>query len=289
MPGFENAGQIATAELEGRFKYCTWRKAPTQLASSGTWFDASMSTGNPVPQYYAATPLTSVALARSTDGGIDHGGAVFPLTKHVRKVTTIVTTATAGTPMMLVFLDYLLFYSFIDEGTLDEQFLTNLTTLPRHVDGDGVRIMAVSLAARTGGQNFTCSYTNQDGVSGRMTKTATQTTASPNGTIVTSSSPVAQSSSAPFLALQEGDTGVRSIQSVTMAGTDTGLFALVLVKPICETVLLNTNAPVERDFLTDFSKLPVVADDAYLNFVYHAGSATLGTPQIHGDMTFIWN
>ena len=46
--------------------------------------------------------------------------------------------------------------------------------------------MAVSVAGRTGNARFRVSYTNQDGVSGRVTPIHITTTAPANGSIVTS-------------------------------------------------------------------------------------------------------
>jgi hypothetical protein len=91
----------------------------------------------------------------------------------------------------------------------------------------------------------------------------------------------------PFLPLAAGDTGVRSIQSVTFSTADVGLIALVLVKPIAGCLLRGIDAPAELDFMVDAPSLPVVADGAYLNFLaYPAGNASGAT--LLGDATFVW-
>lgn len=286
VTGFANVKELADAELDGYTQYRTWRKSPTQITTIGVWFDLSMSPGNPVPQYYAASPLVSVAMRRSTDGGLDHGGDVSPKTKHLRKMTVLTTTAT-GLPAPMMLLDYLLFYPFIDEGSTDVQALTNSVSLPRWTDGEGVQIMAVSVAGRTGGQSFSVSYTNSDGVSGRTSQTVTQNSVSVNGSIVTSDRAVA-GARGPFIPLQEGDTGVRSIESVTMTGADVGLFTLVLVKPVAQLSLRGIDAPVEVDYLLDFGQAPVIADDAYLNLIC-CPAGSLAATAFHGDITVAWN
>jgi hypothetical protein len=286
MSGFNSVAELASAEDEfGRFRYATWRKSPTQVTTAGVWFDLSMSPGNPVPQYYAASPLVSVAMKQSTDGGLFHGGNVAPQTKHLRSLMALTATA-AALPMPMRLLDYLLFYPFIDEGTTDEQVLTNSVPLPRYADGEGVQIMAVSVASRTGGQSFITSYTNQDGVAGRITTAAIQNSVSVTGSIVTSQQAAELSSC--FLTLQSGDTGVRSIESVTMLGVDVGLFTLVLVKPLAQMSIFNNGAPVEVDFLKDFSQCPVIQDDAYLNFIC-CPQGTLAATPIHGMIKTIFN
>ncbi len=225
-------------------------------------------------------------MKQSTDGGIFHGGNVSPLTKYLRLTTCITITATA-LPMTMILCDYLLYYPFIDEGTTDEQILTNSLPLPRYTDGKGVQMMAVSVAARTGGQSFLVSYTNQDGVAGRISKTVIQNTATANGHIVTGQNANALAAG-PFIPLQTGDTGVRSIESVTMLGTDVGLFTLVLVKPLGQTMIRGIDAPVEKDYLLQANNLTPVQDDAYLNWLCLPNGSLAATP-IHGDIKIIWN
>jgi hypothetical protein len=229
--------------------------------------------------------MVSVAMRQSTDGGIFHGSAQSPKRKYVAMNMQLATAATA-LPMTMILLDYLMYYPFVDEGTTDEQFLTNSVTLPRCTDGKGVQIMAVSVASRTGGQSFFVNYTNQDGVAGRITKTVIQNTATAIGNIVTSQ-PNNDLSAGPFLALQNGDTGVRSIESVTMLGPDVGLFTLVLVKPLIQTCIIGIDAPVELCHLTHKAGLANFEDDAFLNFIALPNGA-LNATAIHGDMTFIW-
>lgn len=286
MAGFSKIGDIATAEENGFVRYSTWRKTPTQISTIGIWFDLSMSPGNPVPQYYAASPAISIALSQSVDGGIFHGGAVSPKTKHLRQVMAMTTTATP-LPMPMMLLDYLLFYPFLDEGTTDEQFMTNTIPIPRYTDGAGVQIMAVSVAGRTGGQRFFVNYTNSNGVAGRISKTVIQNSVSVNGSIVTSDRAI-NGAAGPFIPLQDGDTGVRSIESVTMLNADVGLFTLVLVKPLAQMMIRGIDAPVEIDYLQNFSQCPIIKDNAYLNFIA-CPSGSLASVPIHGDIKLVWN
>lgn len=285
--GFGSVATLAAAVEDGKGTYATWRKSPSQTTTIGVWFDLSMSPGNPVPQYYAATPLRAQALAQSTDGGLFHGGAVAPMTKHLKRLTTLTATATA-LPMPMIVADYLLFYPFVDEGTTDPQALDNATALPRWPTGAGVQMMAVSVAGRTGGQTFQVTYTNSAGVAGRLTQVVAQNSVSVNGSIVTSDRAVA-GARGPWLPLQAGDTGVRSVQSVQMiSGTDVGLFALVLARPLAQASLRGIGAPVENDYLLDFGQLPVIADDAYLN-ILACPSGSLAATALHGDIQTVWS
>lgn len=277
---------LVNAELRGRFTYSSFRKTPTQITTQGLWFDMSMSPGNPVPQYYAASPLTSVQMKYSDQVGLYVGASVSPFQKHLRLLTLISNSATP-LPMPVLLLDYLLFYPFIDEGTTDAQPLTNSVALPRYTDGAGVQIMAISVAGRTGGQTFRCTYTNQSGVAGRVTETVIQNTATAIGTIVTSAT-ATNGAAGPFIPLQFGDTGVRSIESVQMiSGTDVGLFTLVLVKPLMQTQIRGIDAPVETDPLLMKNNSPIIMDDAYLNFIC-LPNGSLSAVSIHGDIQTVW-
>jgi hypothetical protein len=280
-----NLRTIVNAELEGRSRTYNWRKTPSQITQQGIWFDLSMSPGMPVPQYYIGAVGTAVQLRQSTDGGIYHGPGVYPFTKYIRSITTMCNSATP-LPMIMNLMDYLLFYSFIDEGTTDEQFLVNNVSLPRCVDGKGVQVMAVSVAGRTGGQRFTIKYTNSDGVANRISQGVIENSFTANGTIVTSAT-ATNGSSGLFVPLQSGDSGVRSIQSVTMQGVDVGLFALVLVKPLLQTQIKETTAPYEKDMILLGASLPVVEDDAFLGFACIPNGSLSGVV-LMGDLKVIW-
>lgn len=286
--GFANVGALADAHLAGKERYTFFRKAPAVVTVAGVWFDYSMAPGNPSPQYYAAAPLIAQTLSRSADGGIQHGGNVSPSTKYLRRIMAMAVAA-AGVPQRLYLLDYLLFYPFVDMGTAEVQSMTNSQTLPRYTSGAGVQIMAVLVAPHgLVGDTFTVTYTNQDGTAGRVTPAHTMTTgASINGTILTTQTAGA-GRFGPFMALQGKDTGVRSIESVQCAaGTDVGLFTLVLVKPLADLTVRGITAPTERDFYLESQRMPVIVDDAYLNFITCPNGSLTGIP-LNGDATFVW-
>ncbi len=281
MSGFRNLRELTDAEDAGQYLYASFRKQPTQTTGAGVWFDLSMSPGNPAPNYYIGSPNVFVPLRQSTDGGLRHGGNVNNLgrKKFLRKLMAQTVTATA-VPLSCKLMDYIGFYGFIDESVLDEQTLDNTTPLPRYADGRGVQLMPVVVAGQTGGQTFTVKYTNQDGVADRVTKVATMTTQIVNGTILHSlQAGASNQNNGPFLPLQSGDSGVRSVQSVTIGGVgDVGLFALVLVKPLANFSLYGIDAPTEVDYWTDAASMPEILDDAYLNFICLPNGTLSGAP-----------
>lgn len=280
MSGFRNARDMADAQDAGQYTYASFRKVPTQTTGAGIWFDLSMSPGNPAPNYFIGSPNVFVPLAQSTDGGLRHGGNVGTK-KHLRKLMAL---STVTTPISGLLLDYLGFYGFVDESVTDEQFMDNTVGLTRYANGKGVMLMPVVVAGHTGGQPFTVKYVNQDGVPDRITKTAVMGTQVTNGTILHSQQAgTAYVNNGPFLTLQAGDTGVRSVQSVTIGGVgDVGLFALVLVKPLATFSLFGNDSATEVDYLVDTPTIPEIQNDAYLNLIVMpngqiAGSTLLGT------------
>ena len=276
---------FAEAELNGQTFLSSWRKVPTQTTALGIWFDLSSSPGNPNPNFYIGPQNEFTPLSRSENGGIQHGPDVYPKTKYLMTLTALCATATP-LPTNFILCDYLGFYPFIDESIIEEQFLDNTIPVPRSGDGTGVMIMPVVVAAQIGGGTFYVKYINSDGIE-RITPEHVITTQNVNGTIISSGGAV-NNSRAPFMALQEGDKGVRSVVSITFTGAgDIGLIALVLVKPIHRFSLIERTAPAECQFFTDLGALPKIEDDAYLNLI-SLPRGTLAASQFLGYIKTLW-
>jgi len=278
--------ELVDAELAGQSRQYEFVKNVTQVTTAGIWYDLTGSAGNPkAKQWFDAAPLTANAIAQSTDGGIFHGGNVAPAEKYLRFMRASFSRAE---PLTLILCDYLLYYPSIEDGTTDPQVMDNTVTLPRYADGAGVQMMAVTISARTGGQTFSVSYTNQDGTAGRTSPTVTQNAIAAPGTITTSQTATAGTTPGPYIPLQLGDTGVRSVESVTMNGADTGFFALVLVKPLAQIMLRSNDAPYDKDFLLFSSELERIQDDAYLSLLALPMGSLSGIA-VRGALKTVWN
>lgn len=281
-----NIEQLVQAEEDGKELRYTWRKTPSQVTTAGLWFDLSMSPGRPVPKYwFDAPPGIAKQVSYSADGGLEHGGGVAPSEKYLRLTTGIATAATA-LPLTMILCDYLLYYPSIDDSNLDEQILDNSVGLSRYTDGEGVMAIAVSVAGRTGGSSFYFTYTNQDGVSGRVSQTVTENSAAALGTIVTAAT-ATNGGVGPFIGLQGGDSGIRSIDSVFMLSADVGLFTLILVKPLGTSAIREITAPVEKDYFLEAGVIPRIYDDAYLSFLC-LPLGTLAATALMGDIKTIF-
>ena len=283
-----NIRDLVDAELAGQCRDTHFVKNVTQVTTAGLWFDLTGSSGNPkAKQWFDAAPLTAAAISYSNDAGIFHGGEVSPQNKYFRFLRAACASATP-LPMPVILCDYLLYYPTIEDGTTDPQVMTNNVTLPRYTDGKGVMMMPVTISSRTGGQQFTVTYTNSDGVAGRVTPAVTQNTAAAPGTITTCGTASSVSPQSPFIPLQDGDSGVRSIQSVTMLGADTGFFAIVLVKPIAYTVIRGIDSPYDKDMLLFANELERVYDDAYLSLLALPNGSLSGVA-VRGTTKVVWN
>jgi len=275
---------IVTAYDLGQVSDQYWRKNPTQTTGSGIWFDLSMSPGTPGPNYYIGSPGAASLLTKSDDGGLNHGPDVSPYRKYINRFSALTVTATA-VPLPMLLMDYLIFYPFIEQ-TDGEYTLTNPISLSRYEDGIGVQIMAVLTNAQTGGTSFFCTYTNTDDVPDRVTRTVVCNTQTVPGTLINTNATGA-TAQGPWVPLQAGDKGVKSIQKVTCVGSDIGLFALVLVKPLMTHMIYDITAPSETYPIIDKSTPIEIKDDAFLGAIA-LPTGTLASSMILGDIETFW-
>jgi hypothetical protein len=283
MAGFRSINAYADAYLSGANVISSFRKAPTQANTAGNWMDMSMASGNPVPNYYAATPLISAKL--DTQAGIYHGPGVSPAKKFLRSLSVFSTSANAA-PSMWYLCDYLLYYPFIDMDAVgEEQTLSTTLPLDRYTDGAGVRMMMVNVSPTVGGGQFTVSYVNQDG---NTSVTPNHfCSAATNIATLTATTDVA-GGFMPFLRLAAGDSGVRSVNSVTFSVANGGLCSLVLVYPLRTIRIREANVASEVESLLHAPNLPRVYDGAYLNLIGNTPTGSLVSTVFAGMAEFTW-
>jgi hypothetical protein len=282
MAGFANVKEYVDALEEGASMSASIRKVPSQASTAGMFVDLSMAAGNPKPQYYASAPFEAAIL----DGaeGIFHGYDKSPAQMYVTDL--MLTTPTAALTGRYILADYLLYYPFIELDNLDEQLMDNTTTIPRYTDGSGVRVMMIAQAPTAGSEQFTFTYVNQDGV----TKTSPVQFCSSsvvNIASVVTCQPATVAGTGAFLTLAAGDTGVRSITSVTVTVGGGGLAALVLVKPLMDHTVFEINTPSEVSCVTMRGAMPRVVDGAYLGLVQHC-TGTVAAGQLAGRINYAW-
>lgn len=285
--GFSNIRTFVDAqETEGEIIVSSFRKSVNFTGVAGFWYDLSQAPGNPPANYYASEPLVAARL--NYKNGIWHGADVSPLTKHLSK--SMILSATAGmTTQAHLLCDYLLYYPFIDMDSIDPQVLDNTITLPRYTDGKGVKAFLVAQGTYIGGAQYYITYTNERGVSGRISQICTSNTNTLTSTLISSGSSGASARQFGWaIPLQDGDNGIRSVQNIQFLSSNGGIAALVLCYPITTTYLRELAIPVEKDYLTFHPSLPRIYDGAYLNYlVFPAG--TMATTVLIGTHNFVWS
>jgi len=217
-------------------------------------------------------------------------------TKHL--LTMSAQTAGATTvPITLLLVDMLGCYARIDGNTASAITLANTLTLPRYTSGTGVMAYSVVAPATTGGTAHNClmTYTNQANVGSRaLPQTVASTVSAVNSHIYHSGT--AANNIGPFLPLQAGDTGIRSVQTWQQSaanGTASTFTNLVLAKPIMELQLTTQFLLSERDMLNQFPSLPLIqeaaaAKNACLSWIAYAGAATPASTNFFGVNRYAW-
>lgn len=294
MSGFATVSEFANADLLGQCWITQFRKAVASAATTtNAWIDYSYFAGSPAANFYASSP--SVAALVEASRGI-YVPTVSPATQHLKSmmVMTANTTTAVNARQRLVLCDYLLYYPFIDTDAIgEEQLMDNTVPLPRYTSG---RVIAVAQSAASAIGTFTFTYTNQDGVAGRVSQASSTFIVAGGGQVVSANGVGASYN--PYLPLQLGDTGVRSIESVTFTAAGGGLMALVIVKPLFNgyvTQECRTTTGVAYGAADEFMSLihaagaPQIKDGAVLNFFAEGTAGSLASSMLVGTLETVWN
>lgn len=279
--GFNGARDLALAEQDGRTHFCSFRKVPSQASTALGWVDLSMAAGNPLPQYYAASPLEAARLEGMR--GIFHGDDKAPSTMHLTDWNVV--TPTANCVGRLKALRYGLYYPFIDGDSLDQQDLTN-DVAPLNPPPQGWKVMIVAVAPTAGGGSLTFKYM-RNGVE-KTSPVIALNTAVVNIASIATGDPAVAAGGMPFARLDNGDEGVDTLTSVTFVAPSGGLFAFVLVDPLADIATSEINTPAEKNFVQAHPGAPRIYDDDYINFIGNCtGSVAAGI--FAGFCKFAWS
>jgi hypothetical protein len=261
---------------------------PSSLGFNGRWADMSMGAGIPKYNAYVGTQTTATVLTGAGNDGIYCGPAITAgQTKHV---TGFCLYSAQGTviPSYWTLADYLMFYPLIDGDSTDQQDMDNTASLTRYTDGNGVQCMAVCTTPMASNATCTVSYTNNAGTAGRSSSFSVISSTAVGCIVSSSNTSAANGSVSPFIPLASGDTGIRSIESVTMATPSGGFFSLVLVKPLANMQLRETSTATETSqVMQRGGVLPEVKTGAFLNLFYNSGSGGFAAP-LQGRVDFAW-
>ena len=299
MAGFRNLRAWSDADNAGQCHFTSFRKAVSSTATTtNAWIDYSYFPGSPVANFYASEPLVAAEL--ETSRGI-RVPTVAPATQWLRnlKLMSAASSATSTTNgrQQIILADLLMYYPFVDTDAVGEQQdLTTSISLPRYTSG---RVIGVGQSASSTNGLFTFTYTNQDGTPGRVSQACNTFVVAGGGQVVASSVQSATSFH-PYLALQGGDSGVQSIQSVTFTAGGGGLMALVIVQPILECFVTQesrrtTSGNLESygacdEFASVINHRPrQIKDGAVLNLFAAGHAGSLASSILAGMLETTWN
>jgi hypothetical protein len=148
-------------------------------------------------------------------------------------------------------------------GTVTTAQTTNLPTaaLTRYTSGDGVMLaLVVYTQIGTTSTTVSATYTNQAGTGSRVTPL-----------VLFGATGFREAARVILLPLQAGDTGVRSVQSVTVTATTgtAGAFGVLLFKPLFN-ICVNDGVLPAGGFLSGntFGGIPDLVDDACVSLLY---------------------
>lgn len=281
--GFSSVDDLVNKiSTNGKISKLLYQKTSVNAAASaaGRWHECFTWNGFPSAGVLAGTPGSAFAMSRANAGALPINGDVAPETRHLLNASAWSPTATL-VPATFILCDFLVTYpSLVVTGT---PTVLSATALPRYTDGAGVMgIVSVQTALGAASPQLTFNYTDQDGNPGNVASAII----SPG-----SSAPLStlfQADGSPFIRLAAGDTGIRSVQSYTLAAGTTGSVSLSLVRPLATIPVLATNTASERDFLYQLPSLPKIEDGACLGWIVQVGGALVAGGTFQGVADIGW-
>lgn len=288
---FKNFRTLVEAFDAGKSWISTFRKVPASTATvTGQWYDYGYASGNPIPNYYAAAPLVSAVL--ESDKGIivprmEEGSA-----QYLHRLSVMSSGTTASTQPIYL-LDYLLYYPFVDmDAAGEDQTMDNTVTLPRYSDGVGVQMVVVAQSPTVGGGRFTITYIDTDDVQ-YTTESMFCGAAQPSGAVV--NTVTAAAGLIPFVPLNAGVKGVKSVVSANFSVANGGLCAIVLVKPLETTLALESTSvagigsAVEKEALRLRGGIVEIKDGAFLGLLGQGCAGSLASSPMVGTIETVWS
>lgn len=294
--GFGNVSEYANADDAGQVWFTQFRKAVTSTATiTSSYVDYTYFAGSPLANFYASTPLEAAYVDETRGIRIP---SVSPSTQFLKTINCMsaasAQNSTTNRQQQVSLCDYLMYYPFIDTDSTDQQDMIQTVTLPRYTSG---KVLAIAQSASSSIGQFTMTYTNQDGVSGRVSPICfTQIVAGGGQSLM---SYISGGGFNPYVPLQAGDSGVQSIESVTFTVTGGGLLALVIVKPlltffVAEECRRETTTPNSFGSSTEYNsvimgKSPEIKDGAILGLITKCQGGSLASSTLVGYLETVWN
>lgn len=294
--GFNSYDELVSEMTAGKTTGpVVWNKLVPAAHTAGRWYDFQALAGTPIANAWAGTALNWVTCTGAAGNGTQIFGLpilgtdVSPDTKHLVNAMAVTPGVVPG---VLMLVDLQGYYPGISLNSATAQTMVGTPTL-RYANGAGVRAYFVVTGGTVGAtaHNIAMSYTDQDGNAGNSMPVTVSCTASAIATHITHSG-VAANNYGPFLPLASGDSGIRSVQSVTFSASSAGtapLGALCLARPLLTLPITTTGVAVERDLVNQIPSMPMIEANACLVWLYFAGGTTAANTNFYGSLEAAWS
>lgn len=295
---------VRSKNAAGKQHRFTWNKRKDAFQTAGRWHDLWAANGDPPAGSYGGTARTARQWTRTSSGAgaMRIGPSKSPSVKYMRRAATFKQESTASTGLVMV--------SVYDRGvsydgcsmSTSSQSMTNTLAATRWISsGDrGFQIIGTCDAVQGSGAAdlSTLTYTNESGTGSRVVPTSptlsrvlslAAPTAGAGAPILFQQPGLSTRSNLPWLNLQSGDRGVRSIQDYQWTGAPTGTCSWVLgypyfVQPDFYRMVLASDV----DFIAGIDALgePKIYDDACLSVLAWSNTTTAGP--LEGYISIGW-
>ena len=252
------------------------------------WADPSFASGQPAYDAHVGSPMAFTPCVAQKNDAIWFPGIASGQHRHLVSATFWSNQGTFNGAGSIVIYDLLGYYPLIDGDSTDLQEADNTLALPRYDSGEGVGLVIINHVAPAvqGGValiNYTDSSGNPQSVSIGL----------PNNGQNLVCSGVSNSdalNTGPLtVALANGTTGIRRIDSIQYTTAPGGLHCAYLVKPLATCLTGDSLIAAEKEF---FSKngghAPRIHDGAWLGWFDRIGSGTARSVSWFGNFVFAW-
>lgn len=287
---------ISAVTTSGNLKQTWWHKRSFNATVTFNWMHWYGVDGWPSAGVWSGTAFTARQHDDTEAGSFYHGGNVSTATKHlISGFVATESTSIADTSVSCLY-DMVLSY---DQCTIPNT-LTNFTnTLPglRYVGSSlpGMQIMGVINSITGSTQYSAMTYTAADGTTGVSVPNMSAIQQNSNGTAITTgyappscfSYPNGNARGILSLPLKTGDSGVRKLESLTMAASATDQHNYILGFQLAWFAAhTGQGYTYPYDLVKQIPSVPRIYDGACLTFA----SVTSGTTQaLNGGFNFAWN
>ncbi len=277
MAGFTSYDQIVNAlTVSGYGRRNTFQQTLPSTTVANIPHSMWAATGIPTAGgNTSAGKANGRVLTKATAGAHPFSNAPASRTQHLTGMGAFTLTSTTGT---LLLADRIADCniaaneatgSFTGTGLVATSRLA-ATTSP----GDGCQIwLEVTTALGAGATSFTFTYTNQLGTGSKTT---------PSISLVASAIVGRSATAGLWVPLASGDTGVRSIESLTLTGGTTGNLNVCLVRPLLYLPLPSAGIISDRDCVMEMPGLDRLYDDSCLFLIVTTTSAA--TASVAGEV-----